>query len=361
MITLQDAACEPVRQLVTHCRGPEYPPEAVSSSGKCTNRRDVEGEGQHAVTMGSRNGAWCLPVMGALVLLLSSAAFGAQAADQLQRADIGGHPRHWLVHLPSGYRPGWPLPLVIAFHGHGSAPRWMVRLTGLDHIADRDDFIVVYPAGVQRSWAAGVNSPADRAGVDDVAFTAALLDRLEKQYAIDSRHIVLTGFSNGAHLTQLLGCRLANRISTIVPVSGTLAAPEVESCHPARPLTVVAFHGTGDPIDPFGGGRINVPGGGNVLSALANIEDWAKRDHCGGPAVVKPEVVPKTAVYLVTHTYRDCLNDARVVLYEIVGGGHTWPGGPQYLPAAFIGAATHVVSAGELIGELAAGKSLSTP
>jgi polyhydroxybutyrate depolymerase len=26
-----------------------------------------------------------------------------------------------------------------------------------------------------------------------------------------------------------------------------------------------------------------------------------------------------------------------VVLYRIEGGGHGWPGGPQFLPAAFIG------------------------
>ena len=30
-----------------------------------------------------------------------------------------------------------------------------------------------------------------------------------------------------------------------------------------------------------------------------------------------------------------------VVVYVIEGGGHTWPGGPQYLPAFLIGKASH--------------------
>lgn len=90
-----------------------------------------------------------------------------------------------------------------------------------------------------------------------------------------SRHMVLTGFSNGAHLVQLLGCRLAVRVSAIVPVSGSLAPAAAAGCHPSRPLTVVEFHGTADPIDPIAGGRIAIRDGGDVLGAAQTITDWA--------------------------------------------------------------------------------------
>ncbi len=41
---------------------------------------------------------------------------------------------------------------------------------------------------------------------------------------------------------------------------------------------------------------------------------------------------PVTGVKLTT--YGGCRNDAQVELYEVMGEGHEWPGGPS-LPAAF--------------------------
>jgi polyhydroxybutyrate depolymerase len=38
-----------------------------------------------------------------------------------------------------------------------------------------------------------------------------------------------------------------------------------------------------------------------------------------------------------------------VVVYAIEGGGHTWPGGPQYLPAFLIGKASHNLEATQTI------------
>lgn len=289
-------------------------------------------------------------VLGLLVVVAVLAAWSWQrtpaSGDLAQTAVVDGRSRHWLVHVPPSYRAGHAVPLVIAFHGRYSSPEKMVHLTGLDRVADRDGFIVAYPAGVDRSWAAEVDSPADKAGVDDVAFTRALLDRLQAEYSIDSHRVVLTGFSNGAHLVQLLGCRLADRVAAIVPVSGTLAPSAAAGCHPARALSVIEFHGTGDPIDPFDGGRIRVPGGGGVLPVPVTMADWAgwnrcgaaRRDSAGGAGLIRRD-------------YPDCAGGARVVLYEITGGGHTWPGGPQYLPQFLVGKASHAVDASEIIGQ----------
>jgi polyhydroxybutyrate depolymerase len=277
------------------------------------------------------------------------------SGDLAQSAVIAGRSRQWLVHVPAGYRAGHAVPLVIAFHGHYSSPERMVHLTGLDRVADRSGFIVVYPAGIDQSWAAGVDSGADKAGVDDVAFTLALLDRLQAQYSIDPRHVVLTGFSNGAHLVQLLGCRLADRVTAIVPVSGTPAPSLTASCHPARPLSVIEFHGTSDPIDPFEGGRIHVPGGGEVLPVPATMDDWAAVNHCSTTSHDAAVGVPDDGIEVTRRDYPDCRGGVQVTLYEVAGGGHTWPGGPQYLPRFLIGKVTHVVDASDVIGKLVSG------
>lgn len=298
--------------------------------------------------------------------LLVIVAFGLTAAcwlrvpasgDLLQTGVVDGRSRQWLVHVPASYRAGHRVPLVIAFHGHYSSPEKMVHLTGLDRVADRAGFIVVYPAGVDRSWAAEVDSPADKAGVDDVAFSVALLDRLQVEYSIDPGHIVLTGFSNGAHLVQLLGCRLAGRVSAIVPVDGTFAPAAAAGCEPAHPLSVVEFHGTSDPIDPFGGGRIHVPGGGQVLPVAMTMNDWARWDRCSAPPRDAVAGAPAGGVTVTRRDYPDCAGGVRVSLYEMGGAGHVWPGGPQYLPRFLIGKATHVVDASEVIARLVAGGS----
>ncbi len=301
----------------------------------------------------------------ALVVLLVIAIIGLTAAywlwvpasgDPVRTAVIDGRSRQWLVHVPPGYRVGHRVPLVLAFHGHYSSPEKMAYLTGLDQVADRAGFIVVYPAGVDRSWAAGVDSPADKAGVDDVAFTVALLDRLQAHYSIDPAHVVLTGFSNGAHLVQLLGCRLAGRVSAIVPVSGTFAPSVADNCHPERPLDVVEFHGTSDPVDPFAGGRIHVPDGGQVLSVAVTMGDWAGWNHCSA-APLESAIAGRTddAMTVTRRDYPACAGGVQVSLYEIAGAGHTWPGGPQYLPRFLIGKASHGVDASAVIGRLVAG------
>jgi polyhydroxybutyrate depolymerase len=312
----------------------------------------------HAAVSSRKRSLWLAAVLLAIVaigLIAASWLRAPASGDLLQTAAIDGHSRQWLVHVPPGYRAGHRVPLVIAFHGRYSSPEKMAHLTGLDRLADQSGFIVVYPAGVDRSWAAGVDSPADKAGVDDVAFTSALLDRLQAQYSINPAHVVLTGFSNGAHLVQWLGCRLAGRVSAIVPVSGTLAPSAVASCHPARPLSVVEFHGTSDPIDPFDGGRIHLPGGGPVLPVPMMIDDWAGWNHCNAGPRESVVAGPADGITVTRHEYPACAEGIQVTLYAIAGAGHTWPGGPQYLPRFLIGRATHAVSASEVIAKLAIG------
>ena len=293
-----------------------------------------------------------------LLLGLAPIAPAQSPHDFLQRGTIAGGERQWLVHLPPPVHGNAKLPLVVAFHGHYGTPTGMERLTGLDRIADRDGFIVVYPAGIDRSWAAGVNAPADRQHVNDLAFVTALLQRLETEYSIDPHRIVLTGFSNGAHFVNLLGCRLAGKISAIVPVSGTLAASQEANCHPARPLTVIEFHGTSDPIDPYAGGSIQVSGGGAVLPVKRNLADWARWDGCAPRAVSRPVAQGPNGLQVDLRSYPHCRDGVHVEFYRLAGAGHTWPGGPQYLPPRWIGLTTDLVQASRIIGAVATGPTL---
>ena len=52
-----------------------------------------------------------------------------------------------------------------------------------------------------------------------------------------------------------------------------------------------------------------------------------------------------------------CAAGTAVVFYQVDDGGHTWPGGPQYLPKAIIGPTTHTFGASEAIGQFFAAHS----
>jgi polyhydroxybutyrate depolymerase len=291
-----------------------------------------------------------------LVGLALALMAGSASASESQTANIDGLQRSWLVHLPPAYKAGEPMPLLIVYHGRGSSAARMEDKFGLDAAADKAGFIAVYPQGVDRSWAAGIGTDADKDGVDDVAFTAALLDKLEAEYSIDQRHVVLAGFSNGAHMVQLLGCRLADRISAIVPVSGTLASGLSPGCKPARPVTVIEFHGSADPIDPYGGGPVGYHATGDAQPVDQGIEDWAQRDGCQVRSSVKQVPSDGDPMTAIQRDYLGCPVGTMVRLYRIEGAGHVWPGGPQYLPQRYIGKATKAVDADELIGQLLGGQ-----
>jgi len=279
------------------------------------------------------------------------------AGDFSDRIIAGGLTRSYLVHVPPGAG-ARPLPVLLVFHGGGGHADGMDRLTHLNSVADRYGFIVVYPEGIETSWADGRgNTPADRRGIDDVGFVAALLDRLASQVAMDSARVYATGISNGGMFTQRLGCELAQRLAGIFPDAGLMPAPIAPRCHPARPLTVIEAHGTADPLIPYAGGHDRGRGGGgDVLSAEETIALWGRLDSCS--ATPRTEVLPDTAhdgTRVHIDMFEGCAANATVALYTIESGGHTWPGGLQYLPETLIGRTTHQFDLSELIGRVVAG------
>ncbi|HEX2667425.1 MAG TPA: PHB depolymerase family esterase [Gammaproteobacteria bacterium] len=271
--------------------------------------------------------------------ILAFVAGSAHAGTFTETAKSGGFDRTWYVHVPPSYQPGHPLPLVIVYHGSGGSGDKIESRIGLDAVADRLGFIAVYPDGISTVWAGGLADEADAAGVDDVAFTATLLDRLEAEYSIDRQHVVAAGFSNGAHLVHLLGCRLADRFTAIVPVGGTMASGS--DCHPSRPITVIEFHDSRDPVNSYRGGRAGINGAGRAEPVIDGIGNWALRDKCRTSA--SPTRFPATGESVDYHVndFPGCPGGIIVRLYTLHNGTHAWP---------------RVPDASAMIGELVTGE-----
>jgi polyhydroxybutyrate depolymerase len=267
------------------------------------------------------------------------------APDHLGQFDFGGLTRTYVVHAPAGA--SHPVGLVVNLHGRGSTGRGQQALTHYDAVADTNGFVVVYPDGIDRGWADGRGvSDSDRRGIDDVGFISALAGKLAADYGVDPGHVFATGISNGAFMTNRLACDRADLFAAIAPVSGTLGINV--GCAPSRPVAVLETHGTADPLVPFGGGPSTGRGGSTtIVSAPAMVDRWREVDGChGAPAEdVLPGNGDGTEVRRFTSTA--CDGGAAVVFMQVDNGGHTWPGGTQYLPTAIIGLTSHAFDASE--------------
>jgi len=240
---------------------------------------------------------------------------------------------------------------VIALHGGRGRGKSTERLTGLSAVADREGFLVVYPDGVGRTWNDGRNLetfPAMKEDIDDVGFIEHLIDHLIENHDVDPSRVYVTGISNGGHMSHRLGVELAHRLAAIAPVAATMPTL-VQARADEKPgrMNVILFFGEDDPLNGWqGGGRA----GGASPSVPDTMQWWAARDGCGPvPEVERFEPAVDDGTRVRRETW-PC-DGYEVVLYAIEGGGHTWPGGQQYLPERLIGRTTRNLDASAVMWE----------
>ncbi|MCV7444597.1 esterase [Mycobacterium paraense] len=271
----------------------------------------------------------------------------AAAQDLSATLRSGGMDRTYTLHVP----PGDPVGLVLSLHGGGGTGTGQRGLTDFDTVADANHLLVAYPDGYDKSWADGRGaSPADRHHVDDVGFLVALAGKLRSDYNIAPGHVFATGMSNGGFMTNRLACDRADVFAAIAPVAGTLGTGV--ACHPSRPVSVLAAHGTADPLVPFNGGDVRGRGGvSHSVAANSMVNAWRSVDGCQGDP--SQQVLPNVGDGTVVHRYdaAPCAASTEVVFYQIDNGGHTWPGGKQYLPQAIIGRTSRALDASEVIAQ----------
>ncbi|MFU8829343.1 MAG: alpha/beta hydrolase family esterase [Phycisphaerales bacterium] len=288
----------------------------------------------------------------ALLLLLPSLALAEPLGpgQHTRELELDGRDRSYIVHLPASYDAESPTPVVLAFHGAGMNADLMIPFSGLSDAAEKHGFIVVYPNGVGVGPMLTFNAGGfvgRRSGnwADDVAFTSALLDDLAGVASVDPRRIFATGMSNGGMMVYRLGVELADRIAAIAPVAGTLAIADPE---PTRPVPVMHFHGRADTIVPWDGPSRRTPQLVDFRSVKQSVAFWVAHNGCvPEPEITDIPVTEEDGTSVRRLLYRAGDTGAEVILYEIRGGGHTWPG-VRTMPN-FIGRTTTQISANDLM------------
>jgi polyhydroxybutyrate depolymerase len=253
-----------------------------------------------------------------------------RGTSRVERIHADAVDRTYRVYRPSAVSasPG----LVIVLHGSFGGGFQVEAMTGFDIQADRLGWIVVYPDGVADGWDAFGSGPTwgSHPGADDVVFVRALIEHFTRSDGIDPARVFITGMSRGGMMTYRLGCELADRIAAIAPVSGNMAtaggSAEVP-CNPARPLSVLAIHGTADATIPIGGGQVDI-----LFSPMADvIARWRSMDGCAGA----PQSATDGAVTITTWS---CADGSHVSTRIIDGGCHCWPADASAAIADFFAA-----------------------
>lgn len=264
---------------------------------------------------------------------------------------FGGVLRTYRFYVPKGIQNQSRIPLVIVLHGGGGDGKGMTTLTNFNDVAEREKFLAVYPDGLNKSWNDGREGKPGATDVDDVGFISALIDKLETEYSIDPQRIYATGISNGGFFAQRLACQLFNKIAAIAPVAATFPDFSMPLYAPTVPMPVLMINGTSDPLVPYNGGVV-AGDRGKIISVAATVAQWVKIGGCSPTPQVS--MLPDTAddgTQSRREVYDGCASNAQIVLVTVIGGGHTWPGGFQYLPQIIIGKTSRDFDATEMIWE----------
>lgn len=229
----------------------------------------------------------------------------------------GGLVRVYRLHVPRGYQATRRTPLVLNFHGHGSAAWKEEALTGFSALADREGFLVVYPQGMVgpdglTGWATG---PRKDPTVNDLGFVSDLITHLQTLFCVNPQRIYATGFSNGGAMTAKLACMMSGRIAAFASVSGSYF-PLLSGCHPNRPVPILEIHGTADTVVPYAGSHIL-----DLPAVTSWLSGWAARDGCSSQPQMFFQQDDVTG-----ERWANCRGGAMVVHYRVTGGQHAWPG-----------------------------------
>ena len=293
-----------------------------------------------------------------ILLLLFTYIAMAQGRQERGQIVVDNLRRSFVVYVPAAGDNGQKLPVIISLHGRLGTGAQMMGFADFRPIADREKFIIVCPDGINRSWNAGLNTPASRKGINDVKFIDQLITYMLSKYNGDAKRVYVTGMSNGGFLASRLACELSGRIAAIAAVGASM--DKNMNYLPGKPVPVMYIQGTKDPLVPFDGIAKRNSARRVIYSHADILKLWIDADGCSDKAAITN--LPDNAddgTSIIKEEYTNAQTGVKVVGYTVTNGGHTWPGGTQYLPKLMIGPVSHNMNACEVIWDFFKGYKLA--
>jgi poly(hydroxyalkanoate) depolymerase family esterase len=243
--------------------------------------------------------------------------------------------RRFKLYCPPGVAFGERLPLMVMLHGCGQDANSFAASTRMNHIAQRERFLVLYPeqerlANAQGCWN-WFDTAAGRAQ-GEVALIMAAIDQVCLLHPVDRSRVAVAGLSAGASMAALLVARHPGRFKALVMHSGIppgtahsplsalgamhgrratqpLAVTPLTMVQPWPPLLVI--HGTADTVVS--------PQNGQAAAAA-----WA---DAGGASAAPVRTVQRGQRYPMLVTDFKRKGTAVATLVDVHRLGHAWSGG----------------------------------
>jgi poly(hydroxyalkanoate) depolymerase family esterase len=250
-------------------------------------------------------------------------------------------------YVPSTYRSGTAVPLVVALHGCTESADEFRQLTRWDALAEAKGFIVVFPqqssnANSLKCWNFFQQADMGRDG-GEPAVIAGITHWVQQHYTVNARRTYVTGLSAGGAMSSVMAATYpdlyaAAGIGSGCEYAATAACAGYKSADPttagqqaykamgqqARAMPVITFEGDQDTTVP-------------PVNAQQIVQQWQVTDdladdgnHNGSIPVQATKVtqgsVPGGHSYTVTE-YSDGHGKELLQTWLIHGMGHAWSGG----------------------------------
>ena len=209
---------------------------------------------------------------------------GAQFLADTFTNEAGSRP--YKLYVPSSYRTGQLLPLVVMLHGCTQSPDDFAIGTRMNEIAEEQNFLVVYPgqvgsANMQKCWN-WFKEADQRRGAGEPSIIAGMTRKVIDNYSVDPNQVFLAGLSAGGAAAAIMGNAYPDLYAAIGVHSGLPcgAATDMPSAFHAmrqgaagataglergRPVPTIVFHGDRDTtVNPRNGDAVAAQAAGSA-------------------------------------------------------------------------------------------------
>jgi poly(hydroxyalkanoate) depolymerase family esterase len=240
------------------------------------------------------------------------------------------------LYVPSGYD-RTPMPLLVMLHGCKQNPDDFAAGTRMNEFAERNGFLVAYPAQSMRAngsncWNWFESAHQTRQGAEP-SLIAGMVKDIAARFSVDDRRMFVAGLSAGAAMAVILGHTYPEVFSGVAAHSGlpVAAAHNVASAFAAMrqgvqgdsrgagataPVRTIVFHGDADPTVSIANGRAIVT---QAVAAYAAAGTRLERS-------TRPDASAGARNCTVTR-YLDDAGDEAIEEWVVREGAHAWFGG----------------------------------
>ena len=245
--------------------------------------------------------------------------------------------RDYKLYIPSGYH-GQALPLVVMLHGCTQTPDDFAAGTGMNGVAEAEEFLVAYPAqnpaaNTMKCWN-WFEAAHQQREEGEPSLIAGITRQVMADYNTDPDRVYVAGLSAGGAMAAIMGEIYPDLFAAVGVHSGLApgSAQDLQSAFRAmqqgglgeqtrvgRPAPLILFHGDGDStVHP--------------CNADDLVQQWNTTGSQGSDGSAPPVTVQQRQVGGRAYTrelYRDGRGQRVVERWTIHGAGHAWSGGSR--------------------------------